>query len=198
MPEPMILKQSSTDTDTYIVKEIFTSLQGEGLMMGTPATFIRFARCNMNCAYCDTDYAGGQWLEISDIVKSISTEWVWITGGEPLLQVGHQADDPLLSEIRNRGHRIALETNGSLRAGFEFDHIALSPKVHRSECKLDHANEIKVIYPASIHPEEYHDFGGIGLDGKRFIQPTWGFDDSHQDCVEYFLGHPEWRLSVQM
>ena len=39
------------------VIEIFTSLQGEGVLMGTPTTFVRFEGCNLDCQWCDTKYA---------------------------------------------------------------------------------------------------------------------------------------------
>jgi organic radical activating enzyme len=54
---------------TYSVKEIFYTLQGEGLRAGRPAVFCRFAGCNLwtgreqdrpqaICQFCDTDFAG--------------------------------------------------------------------------------------------------------------------------------------------
>ena len=38
------------------IKEIFTSIQGEGLYIGQKQIFVRFSRCNLSCAYCDTDF----------------------------------------------------------------------------------------------------------------------------------------------
>ena len=75
------------------VLEVFKSIQGEGFNMGLPATFVRFAGCNLSCPWCDTkeswddsnttDYA----LEdlVSEILKQ-ETEIVVLTGGEPTLQ----------------------------------------------------------------------------------------------------------------
>ncbi|MFH1230658.1 MAG: 7-carboxy-7-deazaguanine synthase QueE, partial [Planctomycetota bacterium] len=40
-------------TKTSIVS-IFSSIQGEGLYVGKPHLFIRFAGCNLRCHYCDT------------------------------------------------------------------------------------------------------------------------------------------------
>ena len=38
------------------IKEIFSSIQGEGEYIGCKQIFIRFCACNLNCAYCDTDF----------------------------------------------------------------------------------------------------------------------------------------------
>ena len=54
---------------TYLVKEIFFTLQGEGFNTGTPAVFCRFTGCNLwtgreehrsiaVCQFCDTDFVG--------------------------------------------------------------------------------------------------------------------------------------------
>jgi 7-carboxy-7-deazaguanine synthase len=72
--------------------------------------------CNLNCSYCDTQYAydEGDELAIADIVRQVAEyhcPLVEITGGEPLLQV----DTPLLiGNLLDRGYRVLLETNGSL------------------------------------------------------------------------------------
>ncbi|MDX9694125.1 MAG: 7-carboxy-7-deazaguanine synthase QueE, partial [Methanothermobacter sp.] len=36
------------------IMEVFSSIQGEGLLVGCRQIFIRFAGCNLNCKYCDT------------------------------------------------------------------------------------------------------------------------------------------------
>jgi 7-carboxy-7-deazaguanine synthase len=116
------------------VAEIFSSIEGEGLNSGSPATFVRFAGCNLSCSFCDTTFArqraetapvhlnGGRLavrnpVPSGDIVGLIEerfphTRTVILTGGEPLLQVAPLRE--LARELRLRGRRVHLETNGSL------------------------------------------------------------------------------------
>ena len=54
-------------TKTYIVNEIFYSLQGEGYYTGTPEVFLRFAGCNRQCPFCDTDHSHGTAMTAAEI-----------------------------------------------------------------------------------------------------------------------------------
>ena len=96
--------------------EIFRSIQGESSYAGLPCGFVRLAECNLRCSYCDTTYAYQARFElpVSDVVgrvKELACPLVLITGGEPLLQ-----DEvyPLMEELFGAGHKVLLETNGSL------------------------------------------------------------------------------------
>ncbi len=78
------------------INEIFTSIEGEGIYLGTKTLFIRFAGCPLRCFWCDTPYAlsikDGQEYEINDAIKLIDSKLekntfkINLTGGEPLLQ----------------------------------------------------------------------------------------------------------------
>ncbi len=99
-----------------LVNEIFTSIQGESHWAGYPCTFVRLTGCNLDCAYCDTRYArsGGELLSIDAVVEGVNRTGVAtaeVTGGEPLAQ---QATPALLEAMVSAGHRVLLETNGSL------------------------------------------------------------------------------------
>lgn len=97
------------------INEIFKSIQGESIYMGTPTLFIRTAGCNLRCTYCDTKYAYNNGKEVSvdellNIVESFSIEYIEITGGEPLLQ----KDTPVLIEkLLNKGYKVIVETSGN-------------------------------------------------------------------------------------
>lgn len=103
----------------YKVVEIFDSIEGEGLRSGFPATFIRFAGCNMRCSYCDTSYAlFGEippctFKEMSQeqIVQNIHFKRVTLTGGEPLIQKDIKQ---LILTLENMGIETNVETNGSV------------------------------------------------------------------------------------
>ena len=98
------------------INEIFKSIQGESTHMGVPCTFIRLTYCNLRCSYCDTEYAfhEGKDMEISEIVdkvKSMNTQLVEITGGEPMLQehVIH-----LMNILLKDKYSVLLETSGAI------------------------------------------------------------------------------------
>ena len=123
------------------VIEIFSSVQGEGKYIGCRQVFVRLADCNLNCAYCDTNFARADFCrvetaagsmtfrdvknplqdgQVAEIVKNfcgdISTQAVSFTGGEPLLHWQFIRD--VASLIKNFGAKIFLETNGTLPAEF--------------------------------------------------------------------------------
>lgn len=76
--------------------EIFTSVEGEGILYGTKTLFVRLAGCPFKCFYCDTKealpIASGQEYQIDDAKKLIgdslakNTYKVNFTGGDPLFQ----------------------------------------------------------------------------------------------------------------
>jgi 7-carboxy-7-deazaguanine synthase len=99
------------------VNEIFYSIQGETVNSGFTSLFIRTSGCNLNCTYCDTEYAreSGEYYSIPRLVEIAAkyeyAHHITITGGEPLLQV---ATIPLISALLEKKYSVQLETNGSL------------------------------------------------------------------------------------
>ena len=53
MPVPVTMSDSAAE-----LTEVFSSIQGEGLLIGLRQVFIRFHACNLACAYCDTGVPG--------------------------------------------------------------------------------------------------------------------------------------------
>ena len=99
---------------SIFINEIFYSIQGEAKNSGKPTVFIRTAGCPFRCSYCDTEYAftEGEKLKISEIiskVKSYKTNYVTVTGGEPLAQKNIVY---LLNALIDYSFNISLETSG--------------------------------------------------------------------------------------
>ena len=190
-----------------IVKEIFYSLQGEGFNAGRPAVFIRFAGCNLNCPFCDTDWKGGKQMNAEEIVTEAQAqakaafslpELVVLTGGEPTLQV---AED-LVARLHTKFKEIAIETNGTRPIPKGIDFVTLSPKEDfcaKEKVVLPVADEVKVVYDIEHNPQKW-------LLRVRatdyYLQPCDTGDEAKnkcivEDCVKYIKGNPVWRLSLQ-
>jgi len=99
--------------------EVFTSIEGEGLLYGTKTLFVRLAGCPFTCFYCDTPEAlpagsGKEYtLEAARELVSSSlrphTYKVNFTGGEPLVQ--HEAVAELARHAQSLGVRTYLESS---------------------------------------------------------------------------------------
>ena len=120
-----------------LISETFSSLQGEGTLVGLPSFFIRTSGCNLRCSWCDTPYASwepeGQRRRVDDLVAEAhgsGVRHVVITGGEPLLQreIG-QLTGVLVAE----DFHVTVETSGTLAPKFECDLLSLSPKTANSD-----------------------------------------------------------------
>ena len=101
--------------------EIFSSFQGEGVLIGQRQIFVRFAGCNLNCAYCDTKNSiskkEGTLMTPEEVVSKIESiltpdcHTISFTGGEPSLY------PEFINEVSKlTGLDIMLETNGTLPA----------------------------------------------------------------------------------
>ena len=184
----------------YKVNEIFYSLQAEGKNAGTPAVFVRFAGCNLQCPFCDTNHEPFVEMtkdEIEARVKELDPSGeaiVVITGGEPTLQLTEK--EPM---FENRS--TAMETNGIIKAPRWVKWVTISPKTKLSQAKLANANELKFLYgwfENKYLTEVIAPFATLyGI--KLFIQPTADKDgkfDIHP-AAEFAKAHPVWRLSLQ-
>ena len=204
---------------TYTVKEIFYTLQGEGVNTGRAAVFVRFSGCNLwngkeedraaaVCGFCDTDFVGtngpggGKFDSAADLADAVSTAWnalrgesdtkfVVCTGGEPLLQM----DLDLIAELHARQFTIAVETNGTIAVPDGIDWICVSPKLG-SELVQTKGDELKLVYPQEgLEPSEFEN-----LEFEHFlVQPMDGPQRERNTslALDYCLSNPGWRLSLQ-
>ena len=158
------------------IKEIFTSIQGEGPYIGQKHIFVRFCRCNLNCKYCDTDFDIKNSKKYSpfalfDLLKNIDADTISFTGGEPLMEL--EFLEEFLKEYKNKlNKKIYLETNGVLYKNLEkiidfIDIISMDIKLKsasgmenfdENEKFLDIASKkevfIKIVFDKNIKDEE--------------------------------------------
>ena len=118
------------------IAEIFYSIQGEGILAGTPSVFIRTSGCNLRCVWCDTPYTSwapeGENLEVDEIaaaVRAHPAHHVVVTGGEPMIA----PEIVVLTErLRDSGLHITVETAGTVFAPVACDLMSISPKLSNS------------------------------------------------------------------
>ena len=121
--------------DKLFVTSIFHTLQGEGPYSGRPAVFIRLAKCNLACSFCDTFFDDGDWLNVGEIEARIrlalestdrSKVGIVITGGEPMLQ---QNVGLLCKALLGNHAFVQIETNGIIYQDIpEAVTLVVSPK----------------------------------------------------------------------
>lgn len=181
----------------YRINEIFYSLQGEGHNTGRAAVFVRFAGCNRQCSFCDTDFSEYEEMSVQEIIERIksliphpSSVMIVLTGGEPSLQV----DDKLIDALHETGFYVAMETNGSNRVPDSIDWVTVSPK---GATVIKKCNELKVVFDGKTEPV----VNGIVAE-HYYLQPCdTGNDELNKEitakCVEYVKQHPQWKLSLQ-
>lgn len=124
--------------------EVFSSFQGEGILVGKRQIFIRFAGCNLNCTYCDTessqDIGSGILMsvdELADKVESVMSpdfHSLSFTGGEPLLYA-----DFIRAFLDKYDYPSMIETNGTLPG--EMDKLKDKIRYASVDIKIDQDDE---------------------------------------------------------
>ncbi len=199
---------------SYAVKEMFLTLQGEGMQAGRRAVFIRLAGCNLwtgreddrstaICRFCDTDFVGmdgdhGGRYPAAALADQALGLWAGegrpfavITGGEPMLQL----DEELLDALHDRGFTIAVESNGTIAAPRGIDWLCISPKAG-SQVVQRSGQEVKVVWPQreldmdEIARWNFEHFLVQPMDGPELAA-------NQQATIDFVLANPAWRLSLQ-
>jgi 7-carboxy-7-deazaguanine synthase len=127
------------------IAEIYASLQGEGLLAGTPSVFVRTSGCNLRCAWCDTPFTSwqpeGDDRPVEDVlatVRATGAAHAVVTGGEPLL---FRETVELCAALKSEGVHVTVETAGTiLPPGFAAplaDLMSISPKLASSAPPAD-------------------------------------------------------------
>ncbi|MBN8806709.1 MAG: 7-carboxy-7-deazaguanine synthase [Sphingomonas sp.] len=204
---------------SYAVKEMFLTLQGEGVQAGRRAVFVRFAGCNLwsgreqdraqaICRFCDTDFVGtdgdggGKFADAAALAMAAAAMWgegtaerfCVLTGGEPMLQV----DDALVDALHGAGFTIAMESNGTLAAHSGIDWLCVSPKAG-SDVVQRTGDELKLVWPqpgSDVAAIETWDFA------HHLVQPldtgdAAGNAASMAAAIALVMDRPRWRLTLQ-
>ncbi len=201
---------------TYAVKELFLTLQGEGVQAGRRAVFVRFAGCNLwsgreadrataVCRFCDTDFVGtngdggGKFATAAALADAVAAAWgpgaaqryTVLTGGEPMLQI----DSALIEALHGHRFEIGVESNGTIAACPGIDWLCISPKAGSTVVQTS-GDELKLVWPQTGHDVaviERWDFAHF------LIQPMDCADaDAARDgAIAFVMAHPRWRLTTQ-
>ena len=201
---------------SYAVKEMFLTLQGEGVNAGRRAVFVRFAGCNLwsgreqdrataVCRFCDTDFVGtdgaggGKFADAASLADAALGHWgdgvdqrfVVLTGGEPMLQV----DDALIDALHACGFVVAIESNGTLPVHPGIDWVCISPKAGSAVVQRS-GDELKLVWPqpgTNVDAIERWDFQHF------LIQPLDSSEAAANQAaaIALVLERPKWRLSIQ-
>ena len=212
----------------YRVKEIFYTLQGEGLNAGRPSVFCRFSGCNFwsgresdrakaICDFCDTDFngtdgsGGGEFETAAGLAQAIASCWPLplpmscrsMLPNVPLVVFTGgepllQLDSELAAAVRSLGFQSSVETNGSIEVPDGIDWVTVSPK-SLAHLVQRSGDELKLVYPQKIDPEQLQ-----GLDFGAFILSPKADPDpaitarNTQAALDYCRLNPRWRLSLQL
>jgi 7-carboxy-7-deazaguanine synthase (Cx14CxxC type) len=203
---------------SYAVKEIFLTLQGEGVHAGRRAVFLRFSGCNLwtgrevdrasaICQFCDTDFVGtdgenGGRYDAEALAAKVAALWgdgtdnryVVITGGEPMLQV----DDGIVDALHAQAFQIAIESNGTIDVHPGIDWVCISPKAGSDIVQLT-GDELKLVWPqptSDLDAMEQWQFAHF------LIQPMDAGDADVNaahvaEATRFVMERPKWRLSLQ-
>ena len=118
------------------ISEIFYSIQGEGILVGTPSVFVRTSGCNLRCEWCDTPYTSwapeGEDLALEEILARVTryrAHYVVVTGGEPMIA---PEIVPLTEALRQMRLHVTVETAGTVFAPVDCHLMSVSPKLSNS------------------------------------------------------------------
>lgn len=199
----------------YKVNEIFYSVQGEGCRAGTANVFVRFSGCNLRCNEaehgfdCDTEFVSGRQLSLRELVVEIAqavyppgepvvprdpVPAIIFTGGEPALQL----DDILVETLKDLGHYLAVESNGTKQLPAGIDWICLSPKTAEHTIHHSYVNELRYVRRK-----------GMGIPKPKCVAANYTISPAFQSdgtvkkedlewCIDLVKNNPKWRLSVQL
>ena len=195
------------------VVEIFKSIDGEGIRVGYPVTFIRLAGCNLRCNYCDTKYSYADEKftemtpqEIYNQVYKLGGKRITLTGGEPLI---HKDVKVLVDMLIQKGYEVNIETNGSVDITLFLDKhtiITMDYKCASSDMEdkmlLDNISKLRKQDVLKFVVSDDNDLDTVqriyrNTKATVYISPVFGRIEPKQ-IVEYMLEHNMENCRVQV
>ena len=195
------------------VVEIFKSIDGEGIRVGYPVTFIRLAGCNLRCNYCDTKYSYEDEKftemtpqEIYIQVYKLGGKRITLTGGEPLI---HKDVKVLVDLLIQKGYEVNIETNGSVDITLFLDKhtiITMDYKCASSDMEdkmlLDNISKLRKQDVLKFVVSDDNDLDTVqriyrNTKATVYISPVFGRIEPKQ-IVEYMLEHNMENCRVQV
>jgi 7-carboxy-7-deazaguanine synthase len=196
------------------LNDIFYSIQGEGLNQGLPTIFIRTAKCNLACRFCDTQFQKVNHTltpkELLEEVRKYPCSRICLTGGEPLLEPELPEFLKLLAE--DECH-ISIETNGSLDIKPFMDYeIVMDIKCPSSGMaammKYDNLYHLKFSDQVKFVVGDKEDYeyvkfimGKYPIDAQIILSPCWqGFSSNGlgKDIARWILSDGLNRIRLQL
>ncbi len=196
------------------IAEIYASLQGEGLLTGTPSVFVRASGCNLRCWFCDTPYTswepeGEDWSVEEVVAEAERLKWgrlpacresgrqdacptdihhIVITGGEPML---FAEMIPLCDRLHTAGWHITIETAGTLFLPVKCDLMSISPKLTNSTPPILRAGKWHERHERTRHqPQVIRRLLGEYNYQLKFVIEEYGNLDEVQSWLAEFPGVP--------
>ncbi|HKJ05744.1 MAG TPA: 7-carboxy-7-deazaguanine synthase QueE [Geopsychrobacteraceae bacterium] len=193
MPAQVTLKN-----DAQLI-EVFSSIQGEGTLVGCRQIFVRMAFCNLSCAYCDTPFAPQRTCRIEshpgsetfnelpnpvafDVLSGTVCQWIdalpgahhslSVTGGEPLMQDGILAE--WLPELRKL-LPIYLETNGTMPQALR----PLLPHIDWISMDLKLPSQTGLV----AQWDEHREFLALAQDKNCFVKVVVGSNTNDEELM---------------
>lgn len=178
------------------VAELFVSIQGEGLDIGLPCTFVRFNGCNLRCIWCDTPYTSikpgpSEEYDADTLLTEIlaqHTQGVCITGGEPLIQSKTELLK-LISALKKKNKFIDIQTNGVLywpELADLVSRFSVSPKFPSSQ--INNLPSLK-LRNLKRYVDQYHNRQNVLLkfiiEGKNSIRDAFSIIDTIPAITNY-------------
>jgi organic radical activating enzyme len=190
----------NTDEFRYRVNEIFSSIQGEGVHIGKPMTFIRFSGCNLSCSWCDTKDQVNEWKEytLKEILEHLfflNNQTVLLTGGEPSVQ---PKIEELIYNLLELGYAVHAESNGVTTESLKMvTWLTVSPKPQNG-WKYDRnnvVNELKYVIDQEIKMEHIE----VVPNKPTWLMPQEGWEGSTAKALQLIdeSDYDNIRLGIQ-